>query len=104
MIGRTFDGFDAMLFAYDQPVLHAFHMRGVPVQLYIAFFDAQGVCFDHVGMFRKDAWEYTPPQPYQWALEMPVGDGAREGTVSPGGAGVVTTSHFNWLNGATLKL
>lgn len=86
MIGRTFDGFEGLLFAYDEPVQHAFHMRGVPVQVYIAWFDAEGACIDHVSMHTEDPWHYTPPSAYRWALELPVTDNA----------------DFSWLTGSRL--
>lgn len=74
MVGRGFDDFQAMLFAYDEPVTHAFHMNGVPVQLYIAWFDADGMNVDHLSMFVTDPAHYQPKAAYKWAIELPVGD------------------------------
>lgn len=88
MIGRTFDGFQGLLFAYDEPVQHAFHMNGVIVQVHIAWFDAAGACVDHIGMFTSDPWHYKPCAAYTWAIELPVTEGA----------------NFDWLTGSTLKV
>lgn len=90
MIGRTFDGFDAMLFCYDEPVDHEFHMRGVDVQLHIAWFDAAGSVVDHVTMNRQDSWTYRPRSSFKWALEFPVTE--------------TDTNDWSWLDGAVLTL
>lgn len=74
MVGRGFDGFEAMLFAYDQPVQYAFHMNGVPVQLYIAWYDSDGTIVDHLSMFVTDPAQYQPKAAYRWAIELPVAD------------------------------
>jgi uncharacterized membrane protein (UPF0127 family) len=92
MIGQTFDQFDAMLFAYDTDVRHAFHMDGVTEQLYIAFFDADGKIVDHLGMFRRDPYHYRPERSFRYALELPAVDGDQSG------------SPWSWLEGQTLHI
>lgn len=92
MIGRSFaEGFEGMLFAYDEDVQHAFHMNGVTEQLYIVFFDADGRVMDHLGMFREDPYHYRPQRPFRYALELP----AVEGSAS---------SPWDWLSGQTLHI
>lgn len=104
MIGRSFDQFGAMLFAYDDTVLHAFHMRGVTEQLYIAWFADDGELVDRIGMFTSDPWEYRPAVGYRWALELPAATGDRSGTTVPGGAGAMASSTWAWLDGQTISV
>ena len=86
MVGRGFDGFEAMLFSYDEPVQHSFHMNGVPVQLYIAWYDADGTNVDHLSMFVTDPATYQPKASYRWAIELPVAE------------------DMSWLDGSTLTV
>lgn len=95
MTGRRWqDGdFEAMLFAYEEPTDIGFHMNGVVEQLYIAWFDEQGSCIDHMGMFTSDPYTYKAQRPFKWALEMPAVDGG-----SAGG------NPWAWLTGQTLHI
>lgn len=110
MVGQTFEHFDAMLFAYDTDVRHAFHMDGVTEQLYIAFFDADGTIVDHLGMFRKDPYHYRPERSFRYALELPAASGVARG---PGDTGepdraeygrYQSGSPWSWLEGQTLTI
>jgi uncharacterized membrane protein (UPF0127 family) len=103
MIGRRFDQFSAMLFAYDEPVTHEFHVRGCVEQLYIAWFDADSQLVDRAGMYRGDPWTYRPVAAYRWALELPAVEGTG-GTTVPGGAGAVVGNAWAWLDGQTLTV
>ena len=71
MIGRTFDGFDAMLFVETHDNMVAMHNSGVEIPLLVAFFDAAGNLVDQ---FRLNADDPTPRKPKGWfryALELP---------------------------------
>lgn len=70
MIGRTFDGFDAMLFTYERPVSHAFHMRGVSIPLLVAFFDADGGFISSEFLEPGSSQVATCARPFQFVLEL----------------------------------
>ena len=79
MRGRTFDGADAMLFAWpveQDPAAVRFVMDGVTMPLDVAFFDGTG---RWLGTTRMEPCTVTPcprfaaPAPFRWALEAPAG-------------------------------
>jgi uncharacterized membrane protein (UPF0127 family) len=67
---------DGLLFVYATPAPAAFHMRGVPVPLDIAFFDADGRVLEVRTMpvcHAEPCPTYATPGPIAWALETEAG-------------------------------
>ncbi len=67
---------DGLLFTYPGPVVTTFHMRGVPIPLDIAFFDADGRLLDVVRMAvctTDSCPSYEAPGPLRWAIETEAG-------------------------------
>jgi uncharacterized membrane protein (UPF0127 family) len=90
MIGRSdFAGYDAMVFTYDADATGQYHMRGVPIGLSIAWFDAGGRYVSEAEMRAcpDGAAEcnvlYAATAPYRTALEAPSGGLGKLG-VAPG--------------------
>jgi uncharacterized membrane protein (UPF0127 family) len=92
LMGRhDLGGFDAMVFAWPQPVRRAdvyFYNRAVPIALNVAFFDAGGTFINSVDMDpcaadRNDCPHFTATRDFRYALEVPLGDLGRLG-VGPG--------------------
>jgi uncharacterized membrane protein (UPF0127 family) len=77
MRGRTFDGADAMLFAWPEeqdPDAVGFVMDGVTMPLDIAFFDGTGHWSGTTRMepcLAAPCPRYVAPEPFRWALEAP---------------------------------
>lgn len=76
-------GYDAMLFRFDSDVTFGFHMRNVPVDLSIAWFDTFGRFLGAADMAACPSGDgcdsYFAPAPYRYALEVPKGDFAAMG-------------------------
>ena len=73
-----FGGLDGMLFDHGAEVdadAHGYWMRGVPIALEIAFFDADGVALGQLTMptCADDCPLHHAPAPFRWALETPAG-------------------------------
>jgi uncharacterized membrane protein (UPF0127 family) len=91
MIGRSdFAGYDGMVFTYDAEVTNGYHMRGVPIPLAIAWFDAQGKfvssaemqeCPEGTGACASRT--YLATGPFRYALEAPAGGLSQLG-IGPG--------------------
>lgn len=67
---------DGLLFSYPGPTVTSFHMRGVPIALDIAFFDAAGRLLAVLPMTVCPADpcpSYEAPGPFRWAIETEAG-------------------------------
>lgn len=67
-----------MLFRFQQPVQHAFHMQNVHVPLDILFLDDDGVIRSRQRMTPGRAL-YRPDHPFRYALELLAGEARRLG-------------------------
>lgn len=74
MIGRTFDGYDAMLFVQDATKPATFHNKGVPQATQVTTFDAEGKLVDQVVMKANDPTLVTV-SPHVFAIETHGGRG-----------------------------
>ena len=64
----------AMLFVFDQPTVHSgFWNNNVPIDLHVAFLDADGRIMEFVTLEARSREVRRPAQPYRYALEMPAG-------------------------------
>ena len=64
----------AMLFVFDQPTVHSgFWNNNVPIDLHVAFLDADGRIMEFVTLEARSREVRRPAQPYTYALEMPTG-------------------------------
>lgn len=74
---RDLGGYDAMLFRFPQDTTASFVMRGVPVPLSIAWFDAGGRFVAAADMAPCEGGDgcptYSPGRAYRFALEVPEG-------------------------------
>ena len=77
MTGRTFEGFDAMLFVFDEPVDAGFHMTGVTVPLVVALYEADGTAIECVELAVGGKMDKRK-KPYTYALEAPADSPAAE--------------------------
>ncbi|NJD29967.1 MAG: DUF192 domain-containing protein [Chloroflexi bacterium] len=67
---------DGLLFVYPAPTDTTFHMRGVPIPLDLAFFDAGGRWLATLPMAVCEAEpcpSYRAPGPFRWAVETEAG-------------------------------
>jgi len=80
-------GYSGIVFTHREPVQGTFTMRGVPIPLSIAFFDAGGTFNGALGMepCPEDGAcpSYAPQAPFRTALEVPEGQLSAMG-VGPG--------------------
>jgi uncharacterized membrane protein (UPF0127 family) len=73
MTGRSFDGFDAMLFVEPVESRAQFHMRGCVVPMQVLWFDSDGNFMDRASMDLGDELTvYVPQRPFRYALELPM--------------------------------
>ena len=65
---------NAMLFIFDDPPVHGgFWNDNVPIDLHVAFLDAEGRIMEFVTLEARSQEIRRPSQPYSYALEMPAG-------------------------------
>ena len=65
---------NAMLFIFDDPPVHGgFWNNNVPIDLHVAFLDAEGRIMEFVTLEARSREIRRPSQPYSYALEMPAG-------------------------------
>ncbi len=65
---------NAMLFIFDDPPVHGgFWNNNVPIDLHVAFLDAEGRILEFVTLEAHSREIRRPSQPYSYALEMPAG-------------------------------
>ena len=65
---------NAMLFIFDDPPVHGgFWNSNVPIDLHVAFLDAEGRIMEFVTLEARSREIRRPSQPYSYALEMPAG-------------------------------
>lgn len=79
LMGRTdLGGHIGMVFTFPSPVTSTFWMRGTPLPLSIAFFDADGAYVSEADMApcgdEGDCPSYAAAGPYRYALEVRQGD------------------------------
>lgn len=73
---------NAMLFIFDDPPVHgSFWNNNVPIDLHVAFLDAEGRIMEFVTLEARSREIRRPSQPYSYALEMPAGRYAELGIV-----------------------
>jgi len=74
---RTLGGYDGMLFSFAEETTGSFWMRGTPMPLSIAFFDADGGLVSSTDMApcgdSPACRTYAADGPYRYALEVPKG-------------------------------
>ena len=64
----------AMLFVFDDPTVHSgFWNNNVPIDLHVAFLDADGRIMEFVTLEARSQEVRRPANPYTYALEMPAG-------------------------------
>ena len=64
----------AMLFVFDAPTVHSgFWNNNVPIDLHVAFLDADGRIMEFVTLKARSQEVRRPANPYTYALEMPAG-------------------------------
>ena len=64
----------AMLFVFDEPTVHSgFWNNNVPIDLHVAFLDADGRIMEFVTLEARSQEVRRPANPYTYALEMPAG-------------------------------
>lgn len=65
---------NAMLFVFENPPVHSgFWNDNVPIDLHVAFLDAEGRILEFVTLEARSREIRRPSQPYSYALEMPAG-------------------------------
>ena len=65
---------NAMLFIFENPPVHSgFWNDNVPIDLHVAFLDAEGRILEFVTLEARSREIRRPSQPYSYALEMPAG-------------------------------
>lgn len=65
---------NAMLFIFENPPVHSgFWNDNVPIDLHVAFLDAEGRILEFVTLEARSREIRRPSQPYNYALEMPAG-------------------------------
>lgn len=65
---------NAMLFIFENPPVHSgFWNENVPIDLHVAFLDAEGRILEFVTLEARSREIRRPSQPYSYALEMPAG-------------------------------
>jgi uncharacterized membrane protein (UPF0127 family) len=70
------EGYDGMLFAYDEPSSATYGMRDTLIPLDIWWFDAEGRLLGSTEMqpcVESNCTSYGSPGPIKWALETPLG-------------------------------
>lgn len=72
MIGRKFDGFDAMLFVQPVDAVSAWHMNGVHEPLGLVLFDSDGKWLWDTAMPTQDSFTVRVDEPFRYALEVPL--------------------------------
>lgn len=74
---RGLMGYDAMVFAFNQPTTVQFINHFVPIDLSIGWYDDRGVLVDHTTMQACPSGEncptYAAKDPFSYAVETPVG-------------------------------
>ena len=83
----SLDGYNGMIFVYDEDVQNQFTMRNTRIPLSIAFFDAEGrfVSAKDMAPCQSDGFcpTYQSDGPYRYALEVPQGQLGAMG-IAPG--------------------
>lgn len=65
---------NAMIFVFENPPVHSgFWNDNVPIDLHVAFLDAEGRILEFVTLEARSREIRRPSQPYSYALEMPAG-------------------------------
>ena len=65
---------NAMLFVFDDPPVHSgFWNNNVPIDLHVAFLDAEGRIMEILTLEARSRETRQPQQPYSYALEVPAG-------------------------------
>jgi uncharacterized membrane protein (UPF0127 family) len=89
MQGMTsLQGYDAMIFTFDQDTTTSFINHFVPIDLSIGWYDAAGRLVDHTKMEKCPSGQncptYASKDPFRYAVETPVGGLAALGLTSSG--------------------
>ena len=65
---------NAMLFVFEDPPVHSgFWNNNVPIDLHVAFLDAEGRIIEILTLEARSPETRQPQQPYSYALEVPAG-------------------------------